>query len=204
MALADAYATFDEYRAHTGLRSDGDQDTYEALLVTASRMIERWTERVFNQSAAGVARYFDGNGRAEMYIDDLATLTAVDLDTTGDGSYAVSVDPAAVLLRPRNAAELGEPYTSVELVPARGAPLSAWPSRPAAVRITGTWGYAAVPGAIRDATILIARQLRDLQQSGLTLTVEVADQQLQVRPGSFSLIAALREQYSRRLPGIAS
>lgn len=195
MALLDAYATFEEYKAHAGLKVDTDAARVGSLLLTASRLIEMWTDRSFNATAAGVARYFDGNGERELYVDDLTAFTALAFDTDGDGVYETEITVAQAVARPRNNPEAGKPYTSLLLLPA--AECSVFPAAADSVQLTGTYGWPAVPGAIRDYTIVIARQLRDIQESGVTLTIEAADAALQVRPGAFSLINAIREGYSR-------
>lgn len=203
MAYGSPYATWAEYKARTGAQGDTGQATVDAALDVASRLIERWTGRVFNASSAGVVRYFDGNGMPELWIDDFTALTAAAVDVDEDGTYSQAITLTALLKRPYNAAEVSEPFTSLELSGGRSAELSAWPAISRGVKLTGTWGWPAVPDAIVDATIMVARQVRELRESGLTLTIQAVDEQLRVRPGAFPLIAALRDEYSRRLPTAA-
>lgn len=203
MAIADAYATFAEFKAATGLPVDTLQTTYEALLLTVSRLIEKYTGRNFNTTAAGVVRYFDGSGEGAIEVDDFTALTLIEVDD-GSGAWATSIAmPASwIVYTPYAAAEKGEPYTGLMMRPGyAAATLSEWPALVYAVRTTGTMGWAAVPGAINVATIAITRQLRDLVESGLTLTLESVEQAVKVNPGSFHLLTSLQTEYSRRTPG---
>lgn len=200
MAMADAYATFAEFKAATGLPVDTLQTTYEGLLLTVSRLIEKYTGRNFNSTAA--VRYFDGSGEGVIEVDDFTALTLIEVDD-GSGQWATSIAvPASwIVYTPYNAAEKGEPYTGLMLRPGyAGATLSAWPALVFAVRTTGTMGWLAVPGAINVATITIARQLRDLVESGLTMTLESVEQAVKVNPGAFHLLTSLQIEYSRRPP----
>lgn len=96
-----------------------------------------------------------------LNIDDLAsapTEIAVDQNRSDDFTSLVLTSSDYELL-PRNAA-LGpeaKPYTQVELT-AWGA-VYAWP-RDARVRITGVWGWPAVPEAIKRATVELTAILR--------------------------------------------
>ena len=188
------FATFAEYKARTGLPDDSAQTVIEAHLATATALIKRFTGRNFTPTSAGVVRYFDGNGSAELYLDDFTAITEIAVDR--DASDTFEAITTAYLTRPYNAAEVGQPFTSVELR------AEAFPTVARGVRVTGTWEWAAVPGPIRDACVIIARQLRDLAESGLTLTVQASDEDLKIVPGAFSLLTALHAEYSRRMPGL--
>lgn len=201
MAINDPLATFAEYQARTGVPDNSDQTVIEAHILTASGLMQRFTGRSFN-ATTGV-RYYDGNGRAELYVADFTAITEIALDTDGDGVHE-TVLGATWIGRPYEAADLSEPYTSVELMPYSGAEATVFPAGSHNVKITGTHGWAAVPGAIRDATVIIARQLRELAESGLTLTVQASDEELRVMPGAFSLLTAMQTEYGRRMPGFAT
>lgn len=106
-----------------------------------------------------------------------------------------------MLLLPRNAASHGEPYTSIQLKD--GATIGYWPSyvypERQDVAITGIWGWpVAIPGPIREATVLIFRQIRDLQKSGMTMQLEALDQQIRFVPGASTILKDLQNQYRRR------
>lgn len=191
MALADSYATYAEYVEHTrGELIDTERPVVESHLATASRLMERFTARNFNTVAS--TRYFDGEGGRVMFVPDLTAVTSIKFDEDGDGVFEATA--TSYVLREYNAAERGEPYTEIVLRD------GAFPRGLRAVEIVATWGWPSVPVAIRDATINLARQLRELAETGPTLTAHAADEELSVVPGMFSLLTAMRDEYSRALP----
>lgn len=178
MPIGDAYATAAEYRARIDKSDNADDaDILEALKGVA-RFIDRQCGRHFTQSAADQVRYFDGNGRAKLYVDDIVTLTAAAVDTGLDGTYAQAVTVASnVLLSPYNAAEISEPFTAVELAPyGTNNELSAWTRGPKTVKLTATWGWPAVPDAIREANVFLARVVLDFEKAGPALQTQSIDQ----------------------------
>ena len=55
-----------------------------------------------------------------------------------------------------------------------------------------------MPGAIKEATVLVTRELRDLERAGFTLTLENIDQGINLSPAAFSLIQRIKAEYGRR------
>ena len=192
MALLDAYATAAEYRARSNKTGTADDAEILAQLTAVSRWIESYCGRIFNQSSASVVRYFDGQGYSDLAIDDLTTLANVDVDDDDDGTYEIAVTLTNVHSLPSNAAERGEPYTSLELVRyPSNSQLSRFPRGRRSVKITGTWGWPAVPNAVKEATILLARELRDLQEAGPTLTLSSIDTAIRISPRAPRVISEL-------------
>lgn len=99
-------------------------------------------------------------------------------------------------MRPLNAVDFGEPYTRIELSYWQDT-ISRFRRRDRVVKITGVWGWPAVPDPIKELTILICRHMRDLEESGLTVTVEAADFQVRFAPGATSLLRDVKKAYSR-------
>lgn len=189
MALLDAYASVAEYRSRTNNRNTADDTEIMEQLVGSSRVIEfelRVAPGNFNEGPANEARYFtprafssdfgsktmlrlvDDDGRQHVIstIDD----DGIAVDTDDDGVYDYTVDPGGenwVYARPVNAAAVGEPWDTLELLPARtGATFFLWPPYPRAVRVTGTWGWTAVPPIIKDLVIKYTRDVRDAEEAG--------------------------------------
>lgn len=193
MALDTPLATYEEYKAVTGMADvDADQDQIEGHIVTATALIHRFAERNFN--SVDSTRYFDGEGGDVMWVPDLTAVTSIKFDRDGDGTYEETLSASDYVLRDYNAAERGEPYTEIVL---RTGTL---PQGLRAVEITATWGWPSVPQPVRDAAINLARQLRELAETGPTLTAHATDEELQVKPGMFSLLSKMQTEYSRRLP----
>ena len=205
MAVTDAYATAAEYRSRTGQSDATDTTLLDALLKAVSRLIDRECERFFGIDAAVVARLYDGNGLTRLYIDDVATVTGLivkadlDDDHDFDGATETLTQDTHYWIGPANAALGSEvsTYRFLDIVPANSV-LSAWPEGPRKVQVTASFGWATVPLAIKEATVLVTRELRDLERAGFTLTLENIDQGINLSPAAFSLIQRIKAEYGRR------
>lgn len=204
MAVTDAYATAAEYRARVTKSDTGDDATILTQLTGASRLLERECGRFFNQDASVVVRLYDGNGLTRIHIDDLSTTTGlvVKVDLNGDFDFADSNETLTVdthfKVGPVNAG-LGaepEPYRYLDIVPGN-AILGAWPSQKWALQVTGKFGWAAVPGMIKEAVIMMVRQLRDAQESGYTLSMENIDAAIPQGREIATIIGRVKHRYER-------
>lgn len=162
MAWAPNYCTSDELKAFVRIADTADDVQIGLAIAAASRAVDRTCsgrgfQRQFG-SAVGARIYtprIDAElGRTVVDVDDLVTVTAIAADTAGDGGF---VDAITVFtLRPQNAALDGFPFTQV----ASGLNSTvAMPLLPDSVRVTGTFGWAAVPDAVKEATLLQASRL---------------------------------------------
>jgi hypothetical protein len=207
LPITDAYATAAEYRDRTTKTDTGDDaGVITPLLAAVSRLIDRETGRFFTKDAAAVARVYEGGGLTRLYIDDVATVSGlvVKVDLNGDYDYADTDETLTkdthFWIGPVNAEDGSEPkpYRYLDIVPNNGR-LSVWPAQLRAVEVTAQFGWAAVPGAIKEATILVAREMRDLQESGMTLSLQAIDQAVNLAPVAFSLIQRIKREYGRKV-----
>ncbi len=204
MAVTDAYATAAEYRTRTTKNDTGDDATILTQLTAVSRLLDKECGRFFNQDAAVVARIFDGNGLGRLYIDDVATLTGlvVKVDLNADYDYADTDETLTkdthYWIGPANAARGSEPrpYRILEIVPSNGR-LTRWPEQLRAVEVTAQFGWPAVPGAIKEATIFITRELRDMQEAGATFQLQDIENAIRLSPQAFSLMQRIKREYGQ-------
>jgi hypothetical protein len=136
------YATLTEIKTAMpdGIRTSTVK--YDALLLRlaseVSRFIDRWCGRVFYPSLA--VRYFHGEGQAEMDIQDLLSLTSVEISEDGGVTFAaLSLDAD---YRPTWWDDLNDPRSWTQLVIDPNGSKSAWPSGFRTVKVTGVWAYA--------------------------------------------------------------
>jgi hypothetical protein len=177
MARADAYATLAQYRAANRDSQTGADTTISALLTGTSRLLERDLsihEGAFNSYTG--THYFDANGGAILTLEDTDGngyfLQAIDsngcdIDSELDGTYdGYQLDLADTFLvgRPENTAS--KPYTQLRLMGWPSATIVAWPIAARSVRITGTWGHAAIPDVITHLTIRLTRLMLDSHLGG--------------------------------------
>lgn len=138
--------------------SFADPDIRAAILA-ASRGIDRYCDRRFYaDSDANQVRFYTPQDWRVCRIDDTTTITSVLVDADGDGTFedtlTVNTD---YLPEPLNAAADSRPYTLLRINPRSGAGF--YPATPRSVKVTGKFGWPAVPAEVTEATTILASKL---------------------------------------------
>lgn len=160
-SLADA-------RQRIGLLSPTDHSQDENLLqwiTQAGDWLAHRTGRCFTPDpATGTKTYlFDGDGSRDLFVPrGVRSITTLELASATGGAYVASTD---FFLRPGDAVRSpGWPYTRIALSDMAGTYF--WPGYDT-VKITGTFGFAAVPPAIEQlALTLVVAAMRETSSSG--------------------------------------
>jgi hypothetical protein len=153
------YATVAQLKARllSPETTDTSKDTlYEGVLESASRAVDDFCARVFWEGAPGEIRYFSPLDRGICYLDDAVAVTAVATDETLDRTYSNAWATTDWELQPFNAAARSRPYLWMVPTP-NGANM--FPPYRGAVKVTGTFGWAAVPAGVMEATLILAMRL---------------------------------------------
>lgn len=168
--MASDYTTIAALKQTLSLTGESFADADLNLAITAaSRAVDNATDRRFwLDDDANQIRYYTPTDAGRVAIDDLVTLTELATDTQGDQTFeqawTTNVD---VFLEPLNAAADGQPYTRLCLNPVRSSlyfPVQYGRS----VRVTGKFGWPAVPDSVVQATQMIAaRLLKRVRESPL-------------------------------------
>jgi hypothetical protein len=159
MTWAPDYATGEQLSSYVGVDDNRDDEAFGLAVTASSRAIDTRTRRQFGASAAGESRFFTARWSVKRrgYVvecDDFHALTEVTIDGTGDGTYSTTLDLAAAVKLPTNAAVKSRPWERLLI---RGAStVATWPD---GVRMVGTWGWEAVPDTIHQATLLQGSRL---------------------------------------------
>lgn len=137
--------------------TDSNSDTnLEALIEGVSREIDDKTGRHFYN--ASETRYYTPVDHRLLFIDDLVSVSAFVTDDGGDGTYENTWTTSDYRLLPTNNSLVGGwPYTMVE-VKAFGSYIFPEGIRDG-VKITGSFGWSAVPKPIVQACILQTARL---------------------------------------------
>ena len=158
--MANEYVTSAELKQTLSLQGQTFADADVALAVeAASRGIDDACGRRFWRDAdANQVRYYDATDPWVCRIDDLVDLTGVAVDSDGSGSYdqawTIGVD---FTLTPVNAQADGRPWELLNRHPqGRYVLPTGWPQ---AVRVTGRFGWPAVPAGVKSATSILAARL---------------------------------------------
>jgi hypothetical protein len=160
MALVNAYATLAEVKAAARITDNIDDSLLETAIESSSRDIDAYTERVFfNTGATAVTRIYIPENIYLLETDDIISVTSIKTDTTGEGGFDQTWATTDYQLEPLNglAGGIATPFTRVRAV---GDYL--WPiyeprdinAGQASVEIVARFGFASIPTAIKQATIL--------------------------------------------------
>lgn len=156
MALTNAYATLAQVKAALRITDSVDDSLLEMAIESASRLIDGYTYRYF-YNAGTATRNFQAEDSYLVLIDDLISIS--ELKSTDEvGSEYVTWNASDYQLQPVNGKQdgLNTPYTSILAVDDK---LFNTLGSQALVRVTGVWGWSAVPMAVTQATIIQASRI---------------------------------------------
>lgn len=157
--MAVPYATLAEFKAWISLSDAVDDVVITDALTAASRAIDKYCKTHFWQTAAGTDRVFDTCDPWWLRINDAAAVTAVATDRDSDGTFEtvwVAGDYQLLPLNPDAAPET-LPFSEIGAIATNTFPRAT--RRLGLVRVTGTWGWPAVPEAVFQATLLMTNRL---------------------------------------------
>jgi len=156
----NGYATLSEVKAAARITDTIDDGLLEMAIESSSRDIDAYTERVFfSTGATAVARVYIPQDIYLVETDDIISVTTLKSDSTGNGTFDITWAAKDYQLEPLNglAGGISTPATRIRAI---GDYL--WPvyeprnvnSNQASVQVTGVFGFASIPSAIKQATIL--------------------------------------------------
>lgn len=156
MAITQGYATLTDVKNALRITDALDDSLLETAIESASRMIDGYTARTFYNGGTAV-RNFAATDALNLIIDDAISVTTVQsTDEVGDTYTTWTANDFQ--LEPLNSRSDGlyMPYTGI-----RAVGDYTWPvvDQQALCRITAVWGWAQVPTAIKQATIIQASRL---------------------------------------------
>jgi hypothetical protein len=160
--IVNGYATLADVKAAARITDTIDDALLELSIESASREIDSYTERVFySTGGTPVARVYIPQDIYLVETDDIISVTTLKSDSTGNGTFDVTWAVSDFQLEPLNgrAGGIDTPATRIRAI---GDYL--WPvyeprnvnSNQASVQVTGVFGFATIPTAVRQATILSA------------------------------------------------
>jgi hypothetical protein len=171
MPWAPSYASTDDLRDFVRIDDDADDTVMSTALDAASRMIDYACDprpdhsRQFGKVDAPEDRYFTVTARgydiahAGQWVaetDDLATVVGLVVAVAAGVGAEVYTPVTGVAPLPRNATAHGRPFTSLTFA---GSSMPAPSLLADAVKVTGTWGWPAIPPTIHQACLLQASRL---------------------------------------------
>lgn len=166
MTWAPNYATPGQLAEYTRIGDSADDPWLRLCVTAASRAVDRTCGRQFGIHDQPVTRYYSlrepppgirrepGGGRWWALIDDVTTTEDLAVTVESRSGPRDLTAEAPSLLRPRNAAADGRPFTEFAL-PTGMAPVDPEDG----LQVTARFGWAEIPSAVVEATLLQASRL---------------------------------------------
>lgn len=155
MAITNGYCTLAEVKSALRITDTVDDSLLELSVEAASREIDGYCQRIF-YSRTAQTRVYTPESYFLCQTDDIVSVTT--LETATDGStFDVTWSAGDYQLEPLNGVSGGlqaQPYTRIRAVDSYVFPM--FMLNEATVRITGTFGWAAVPVDVKQACVLLA------------------------------------------------
>lgn len=158
MAINNGYASLNEVKAALRITDSIDDTLLEMATESASRLIDGYAARIF-YNAGTATRYYVAQDDFVVEVDDLANGTVtITTAQDADGVFDTTWGTDDYQLEPLNGVLDGMawPYTTIRAVGDYLWPIS---GGEALVKVTGTFGWPAVPVAIKQACIIQASRI---------------------------------------------
>lgn len=164
MAISNGYTTLATFQAYTGMPTVTADETVniEKAIESASRSIDRMTNRRFWADATATARQYRATDFYRLFVDDISSTTGliVKTDTGGDGTYETTLTfNVDYILDPINAPQQERPFTVVTMV---GTTLFPSPInlRPG-IQVTAKFGWynGTPPDDVEEACLILSTDL---------------------------------------------
>jgi hypothetical protein len=164
--FTNSYVELEELKSSTELTSTSfaDQDLQNAI-IGASRVVDKLAgQRFYLDVDANQVRYYTASLEDELRIDPLVTFTSLTTDDDNNGVFENTwVRDTDFVLEPINATADGIPFDTIRRL--SGGNFS-WPSYPNRIKLTGKFGWANIPEAVKVmTTILAARYTKRLREA---------------------------------------
>lgn len=156
MAITNGYCSLADVKASARITDTVDDSLLELAVESASRLVDSYTQRYFYNAGTAV-RLFAPQDNYVTEIDDLISLTT--LETSDGDEFGTTWAAKDYQLEPLNGhvdGLTGHPATRIRAVDDFLFNLL---DLEATVRVTGVWGWAAVPTAVKQATVIQAARI---------------------------------------------
>ena len=156
MAITNGYCSLAELKASLRIVDEVDDALLELAIESASREIDSACERQFFQTSA--TRIYAPRDSYITDTDDIVSVTTIKSSSAADGVFDTTWTSSDYQLEPLNglAGGIAVPYSNIRAV---GSYLFPTVGGEATVQIVGTFGFASVPTAIKQATVILASRI---------------------------------------------
>jgi hypothetical protein len=152
------YATLSQVKGALRITDQIDDALLNTAIDAASRWVDGWCGRTFQAAAGTTVKDYVPSGRMEpLFVNDLTTVVSIKIDEDLDRTFSTTLNEIDFQLEPINGA-FGNAFPFYVIRPQEDG---YWPTSfgRATVRVEATFGWPAIPDAVREATILQASRL---------------------------------------------
>lgn len=149
-----AYVTIADMKALLKITDDVDDPQLQLAAEAASALVDGYAGRTFGRVTA--TRRYTATAPDLVLVPDLVSVSAVAVDQDGDGVYEEAWAATDYALWPAWAAAERLPYAGLRVSEASAR---CFPLHLDAVRISGEFGFPAVPPEVVQATLLMAARI---------------------------------------------
>jgi hypothetical protein len=164
VALTNAYCTLQEVKNALAIEDPQDDLAIEAAILATSRMIDDYTGRFFYRDgtqAAPVVRFYTAKDWWTTNVDDIIYINEIATDDNFDQLYTTVWATSDYMVEPVNNPRRGWPWTRLLAIGSYIFPANL----PQSVRVSGVWGWTAIPEEIKMACRLQAARFFVRRQS---------------------------------------
>jgi hypothetical protein len=157
--IQDGYATLAQVKAALRITDTVDDALLETSIEAASREIDGWCERVFTSSSA--VRVYRPTDAFMVETDDIQSITTLKTDSNGNGDFDITWTTSDFQLEPLNGISGGikSPFYTIRAVGQYLFPVYEprnVNANEASVQVTGVFGFATIPTAVKQACIILS------------------------------------------------
>lgn len=151
------YASLAEVKSALRITDQLDDSLLEMAIESASRLLDAYCARSF-YNAGTAARYYAATNDYQTDIDDAVSISEVATDFSADGTYDTIWQASDYEVLPLNGRVDGlpVPYNGLRAIGDYTFPIY---NGEGLVKVTGVWGWSAIPIAIKQATIIQASRI---------------------------------------------
>lgn len=152
MAITNGYSTLAQVKSALRITDTIDDSLLEMAIESASRAIDSYTNRNFYNAGTAV-RYYAPNGAFTVTTDDMISLSSLETMSDTDDTFDTTWTATDYQLEPLNGVVDGirQPYTEIRAV---GDYTFLDLAGEATVKVTGVWGWSAVPIQVTQACVI--------------------------------------------------
>jgi len=152
------YCSLSQVKSALRITDAIDDGLLNTAISAASRWVDGYTDRAFGTATPGTAIYVPTGRMDDLAVDDLASISSVEIDEDLNGTFSTTLNEIDFLALPVNGRSGGIPFPFSRIRPQEDG---YWPTAygRATVRVVGMFGWPATPDAVREATILQASRL---------------------------------------------